>query len=83
MVGASRLRVLLEGDQAELLTAYVAKLEKQLAAKEKSAAGKRGRLSNERYVNNAPADKVQETRDMLAAEETEIAQLQASIDSLR
>ena len=83
VVGASRLRVIIADDQAELLTAYLGKLEKQLKQKEQSANGKRGRLSNERYVNNAPPEKVQETRDMLAAEEAEIAQLQASIAALQ
>ena len=50
--------------------------------KEKGAAGKRGRLSNEKYVNNAPADKVQETRDMLAADEAEIAAIKTAIAEL-
>jgi valyl-tRNA synthetase len=61
------------------LSAYRGQLEKQLAAKEKAAAGKRGRLANPGYVNNAPADKVQETRDMLAADEAEIEKLKATI----
>ncbi len=64
------------------LDAYRSKIEKQIEAKEKAAAGKRGRLSNEKYVNNAPADKVQETRDMLAADEAEIEKLKASLQEL-
>lgn len=64
------------------LDQYRSQLEKQLAGKEKAAAGKRGRLANEKYVNNAPPEKVQETRDMLAEDEAEIAKLQAAIDEL-
>ncbi|TVR11918.1 MAG: valine--tRNA ligase [Planctomycetota bacterium] len=60
--------------------AYLSNLGKQLAAKEKSAAGKRQRLANPGYVNKAPADKVQETRDLLAQDEAEIHRLQATID---
>ncbi|MDA3960859.1 MAG: valine--tRNA ligase [Planctomycetota bacterium] len=67
------------GDMREQLAGYVTKLEKELAAKEKSTAGKRGRLSNDKYVNGAPADKVQETRDMLAAEEAEIAKIKQTL----
>ena len=64
------------------LDAFRSKLEKQLEAKEKAANGKRGRLSNEKYVNNAPADKVQETRDMLAQDEAEIEKIKASLAEL-
>ncbi|TVR44073.1 MAG: valine--tRNA ligase [Planctomycetota bacterium] len=61
------------------LAAYRAGLEKQLAAKEQAAQGKRGRLANPGYVNKAPAEKVQETRDLLAADEAEIAKLRQTI----
>ncbi|NRA39605.1 MAG: valine--tRNA ligase, partial [Planctomycetes bacterium] len=64
------------------LDAFREKLEKQLESKEKVAAGKRGRLSNEKYVNGAPADKVQETRDMLAQDEAEIEKIKASLAEL-
>ncbi len=61
------------------LEAFRTGIEKQISAKEKAAAGKRGRLSNEKYVNNAPADKVQETRDMLADDEAEVEKLKATL----
>ena len=64
------------------LDAFRSKLEKQLEAKEKAANGKRGRLSNDKYINNAPADKVQETRDMLAQDEAEIEKIKASLAEL-
>ncbi len=80
VVGAITVHVQLAG--VVDLDAMRAKLDKQLQAKEKAAAGKRGRLNNEQYLNGAPPEKVQETRDMLAQDETEIAKLQAAINEL-
>jgi valyl-tRNA synthetase len=80
VVGATVVHVPLEG--VVDLEAFKAQLEKQLAAKEKAAAGKRGRLANQGYVSKAPPEKVQETRDMLADDEAEIAKLQATIAGL-
>ncbi|MHC5067666.1 MAG: hypothetical protein ACYTF0_03645, partial [Planctomycetota bacterium] len=82
-VGALSVRVEFGADAGELLSGYIAKLDKALAAKEKAAAGKRGRLSNAKYVTGAPADKVQETRDMLAQDEAEIAKIQTTLSELR
>ncbi|MFW5699121.1 MAG: class I tRNA ligase family protein, partial [Planctomycetota bacterium] len=82
VVGTISMRVEFTGEQEELLTGYRARLEKQLAAKQKAAKGKQARLDNPGYVNKAPAAKVQETRDLLAADEAEIAKLQATIAGL-
>lgn len=50
--------------------------------KTKQAAGFRGKLSNDGYVNGAPPHLVQETRDMLALAEADLAAAQASLDGL-
>ena len=82
VVGDLALRIAMTGELADQLAGYKAKLAKQLAGKQKAAAGKRGRLSNTKYTDNAPPDKVQETRDMLAQDEAEIAKLEATIAAL-
>jgi valyl-tRNA synthetase len=61
------------------LDALRKRLAKQLDAKQKSAAGKRSRLDNPKYTDNAPPEKVQETKDLLAADEAEIAKLEATL----
>jgi valyl-tRNA synthetase len=81
-VGDTAVRVQFSGDIKDQLGGFIKRLEKQLQAKEKGAAGKRGRLSNEKYLAGAPPEKVQETRDMLAQDEAEIAQLQATLAAL-
>jgi valyl-tRNA synthetase len=59
-----------------------ARLEKLLADKQKQVKTFEGRLSNEKYVNNAPAHLVQETRDQHAAAVKELEQVQQQIDAL-
>ena len=49
------------------------RLAEEIASLEKKIAGFTGRLSNESYVSNAPDHVVQETRDMLAQCEAELA----------
>ena len=48
------------------------KLQQDIAELEKKVAGFKGRLSNENYVNNAPDNVVQETRDMLLQAEHDL-----------
>lgn len=59
-----------------------ARLEGVIEQKQKQAAGFNGKLSNDGYVNGAPAHLVQETRDMLAGAEADIAAAQAALDGL-
>ena len=59
-----------------------ARLEGVVEQKSKQVAGFKGKLSNDGYVNGAPAHLVQETRDMLAAAEADLAAAQASLDGL-
>ena len=59
-----------------------ARLEDAIAQKQKQIGGFRGKLSNDGYVNGAPAHLVQETRDMLAAAEADLAAAEASLDRL-
>ncbi len=49
------------------------RLAEEITALEKKVAGFKGRLANDSYVNNAPDHVVQETRDMLAQCESELA----------
>ena len=49
------------------------RLAEEVATLEKKVAGFKGRLANDSYVNNAPGHVVQETKDMLAQCETELA----------
>ena len=49
---------------------------------EKSIAGKQGRLGNADYIARAPAQQVIETREMLAKEEVELANLKETLAGL-
>lgn len=59
-----------------------ARLEKLLAEKQKQVKTFEGRLSNEKYVNNAPAHLVQETRDQYAAAVKALEQVEQQLQSL-
>ncbi len=59
-----------------------ARLEGVIEQKTKQIGGFKGKLSNDGYVNGAPAHLVQETRDMLAAAEADLAAAQASLAGL-
>ncbi len=59
-----------------------ARLEALIQQKSKQISGFKGKLSNDGYVNGAPDHLVQETRDMLAAAEADLAAAQASLDGL-
>ena len=48
----------------------------------KEAAGLRGRLSNPRFVDSAPPEVVEETRDLLAQKDEEMARLRAALARL-
>ena len=58
------------------------RLSKLIEQKSKQAAGFRGKLSNDGYVNGAPPHLVEETRGMLAEAEADLAAAQASLDGL-
>ena len=59
-----------------------ARLEKTLAKLEKELGGLRGRLRNPNFVDSAPEDVVEETRENLALREEEEARLRAALDRL-
>jgi valyl-tRNA synthetase len=59
-----------------------ARLEKTLAKLEKELGGLRGRLSNPKFVESAPDDVVEETRDNLAAREAEADKIRAALARL-
>ena len=59
-----------------------ARLEDVIAQKSKQIGGFQGKLSNDGYVNGAPPHLVQETRDMLAAAEADLAAAEASLERL-
>lgn len=64
-------------------SAEAARLEKSLARSEKDAGGLRGRLGNPRFVENADAEVIEETRGKLAALDEEIARTRAALEQLR
>ena len=58
------------------------RIDATIEQKTKQIAGFKGKLSNDGYVNGAPPHLVQETRDMLAAAEADLAAAQAALDGL-
>ncbi|MBK4216243.1 valine--tRNA ligase [Paracoccus caeni] len=62
--------------------AETARLQKAQAKSEKDADGLRKRLSNPKFVENAEAEVIEETRDKLAALDDDIARLQAALEQL-
>ncbi|MFT7473985.1 MAG: valyl-tRNA synthetase [Verrucomicrobiales bacterium] len=79
-----------EGSQVELsgltdevdIDAERARIAAVIEQKAKQVAGFTGKLSNDGYVNGAPPHLVQETRDMLALAEADLAAAQESLDAL-
>ncbi|PRX35095.1 valyl-tRNA synthetase [Meinhardsimonia xiamenensis] len=59
-----------------------ARLEKTVAKLEKELAGLKGRLSNPKFVESAPEEVVEETRENAAAREEELAKLRAALERL-
>jgi valyl-tRNA synthetase len=51
-------------------------------ALEKSISGKQGRLANADYLARAPEQQVAETRELLAKEEIELANLRETLAGL-
>ena len=58
------------------------RLRKEIAETEKQVAASKGRLSNEKFVANAPTDVVQAARDRLAELEAKVATLQQNLHLL-
>ena len=58
------------------------RLEKEKANKEKMIAGKKGKLSSEKFVNGAPAEIVQRERNGLAKLEEELQVVESALASL-
>ena len=59
-------------DEADASAAN-ARLETEIETLEKRVASLLGKLDNEGYVNNAPPEVVEETRDMLEQAETDLS----------
>ncbi|PQO23641.1 valine--tRNA ligase [Rhodobacteraceae bacterium WD3A24] len=59
-----------------------ARLEKTLGKLDKEVSGLRGRLENPKFIDSAPADVVEETREQLALKEDEAAKLRAALERL-
>jgi valyl-tRNA synthetase len=58
------------------------RLNKIIEEKSRAIAGFRGKLSNEGYVKKAPPDKVEETRQLLAQAEADVAAAAKALQSL-
>lgn len=67
---------------ADTLYEHQSNLEKRLVAAREEYQRLNGRLSNERYVAQAPAHLVEETREQLAQKEALIERLQTELQSL-
>ncbi len=80
VVGELKIHVPLAGvvDLAKLKD----QLAKRSAATEKSIAGKEGRLGNADYIARAPAQQVEETRELLAKERVELGNLRETLAGL-
>ncbi|MBN2906888.1 MAG: valine--tRNA ligase [Rhodobacteraceae bacterium] len=59
-----------------------ARLDKALAKLEKELGGLQGRLKNPKFIDSAPDDVVEETRDLAAAKTDEAAKLRAALERL-
>ena len=80
MVGTTELYVLLEG--LVNLEEELSKARKELEHQQKFLAGVRGKLSNERFVNNAPAAVIESERKKEADALSRIESLEAKIKQL-
>jgi valyl-tRNA synthetase len=58
------------------------RLEKLIEAKQKAIRGFEGKLGNEKYVNNAPAAVVEETRNRLAEAQADLTAAMKALESL-
>jgi valyl-tRNA synthetase len=59
-----------------------ARLTKVIEEKHRAIAGFKGKLSNAGYVNKAPAERVEETRQLLAQAEADAAAAARALQSL-
>ena len=59
-----------------------ARLDDVISAKRKQIGGFEGKLANDGYVNNAKPELVQETRDLLAAAQADLAAAEAALAAL-
>jgi valyl-tRNA synthetase len=64
------------------VTAEQNRLEKAVAKLNKELGGLRGRLGNPKFIESAPADVVEETRELLAQKEAEAQRLQTALERL-
>jgi valyl-tRNA synthetase len=65
------------------VTWEIKRLEKQIADKRKSLEGTKAKLANEKFVSSAPAEVVQQQRDLAADIEKQIAAMEENLQDLR
>jgi valyl-tRNA synthetase len=65
------------------LAAEAKRLEKQIEAKRKSLDGIKAKLSNEKFVSSAPAEVVQQQRELLADTEKQIATMVENLQEIQ
>ena len=58
------------------------RLEKTLGKLQKDMGGLKGRLGNPKFLESAPEDVVEETKELLASKEDEAAKLSAALERL-
>jgi valyl-tRNA synthetase len=65
------------------VAAEIKRLEKQIDAKRKSLDGTKAKLANDKFVSSAPAEVVQQQRDLVADIEKQIAAMEENLRDLR
>ena len=87
---ASQCAVALVGDLKLLIplaglvdvAAETARLRKQLQKEQQELAKSKGKLGNARFVENAPAEVVEQERERLASSEATVAELEAQLQRI-
>ena len=65
------------------VAAEIKRLEKQIGEKRKSLDGTKAKLANEKFVSSAPAEVVQQQRDLVMDVEKQIAAMEENLKDLR
>ncbi|MGI9391240.1 MAG: class I tRNA ligase family protein, partial [Boseongicola sp.] len=64
------------------VTAEKSRLEKSIGKLEKDLSGLKGRLANPKFIESAPEDVVEESREQMAQKDDELARLNTALDRL-
>jgi len=65
------------------VSAEIKRIEKQIADKRKQLDGVKAKLANEKFVGSAPAEVVQQQRDLVVDIEKQIAAMEENLKDLK